>query len=88
MPDFDNASAVQFRERVRIRLAAMNTTQADLARDHGMSPQALSDIISGFPNVHYRSVEKLSAMLHVEPAWLIGGDPRDAIPNAEEVLDG
>ena len=67
-----------FSERVRARLAAMNKTMSDLARDNGTTPQALGDLIRRGPYLHYESLEKIAKYLAVEVTWLIAGDPREA----------
>ena len=82
----DELESTRFQERIRLRLAAINRSQADLARDHGMSPQSLSQMIKSFPNTTYRSLEKLAEMLTVKVSWLIDGDPKDAIASRDDVL--
>ena len=82
----DDPKAIRFQERVRIRLAALNRTQSDVARDLKMSPQALSNVIGRFPDVNYRSLEKLASELGVTVSWLIEGDPKEAIASHHDVL--
>lgn len=76
----------EFAERVRIRLAALDKTQADLAREHGISPQALSQNLSRAPYVTFTMLERLAKMLEVKVDWLINGDPRDGVPEPHQPL--
>lgn len=77
----------QFRERVRVRLAAMNTNQADLARSHGMSPQHFNRLINSGPFVRYESLEEIASMLGVTVVWLIDGDLKDGVGDAGDLPD-
>lgn len=75
-----------FAERVRIRLAALGKSQADLAREHGISQQALSQNLSRAPYVTFAMLERMASMLEVEVDWLINGDPRDGVPESQEPI--
>ena len=74
----------EFAERVRIRLAALNKTQADLAREHGISQQAFGQNLSRAPYVTFAILERIASMLEVEVDWLVGGDPREGVPESRQ----
>lgn len=76
----------EFAERVRIRLAALGKTQADLAREHGMSQQALSQTLSRAPYVTFAMLERIASMLEVDVRWIVGGELRDAIPESSDPI--
>lgn len=74
-----------FRERVRARLAAMNTGPVEVARRHGVSHQSLHGLISRGPYLQYKSLKRLAEMLDVSVSWLLEGDPRDAFGKRDDV---
>ena len=74
-----------FQERVRARLAAMNTTGTELAKKMGMTHQAWSDLIGRGPYLQFRSLERIAEVLEVTVGWLTDGDPRDAFKSKEEM---
>ena len=84
----DEKKAARFRDRVRLRLSALNQTRSDLAREIDISPQALSNVINRFPNVNYQSIERIASHLDVTVAWLIDGDPKEAFSVRRDQIAG
>ena len=84
----EDRKRAEFADRVRVRLAALKWTQADLARKAGMTPQAMSQTIHRGPYVTYATLERLAALLEVTVAWLTDGALREAIPQPEQPILG
>ncbi len=87
-PSDDEKKAIKFRERIRLRLSALDQTKSDLAREIDISPQALSNMINRFPNVNYQSLERIASHLDVSVAWLIDGNPAEAYDVRRDLLAG
>lgn len=67
------------KRKVRTRLAAQNRTQADLARDLGVKPSHLHQILAAPEKLRMDRMDKLAEALGVERAWLTTETLDDAL---------
>jgi len=67
------------RERVRLRVAAMDTSVAAICRENAIPGSQVNNWLSNLPGMTLRSWFRLASMLHVTPAWLLDGDPVEAL---------
>ena len=67
-------------DRLKARIAARKTTQADLARAIGVSPQAISKMVTG-DTTDTSKLYQIASFLHTTPEYL-AGESDEADPSA------
>lgn len=75
----------EMRERVRVRLAVLGVTLADVARPVGMRRATATALVRRLPHVSVTSLLRLAEMMETTPAWLLEGDLVGALPTQHEI---
>jgi len=79
--DLNEQRVASFCERVRVRLAVLNSSRSSLAASMGITRQRLWQILEDPYACSVRTLDPMAEALGVTTAWLLDGELRDALPD-------